>query len=603
MEETCSCSELLAAAFGSPEPGVISISSLRQLLLVMLNKIEDNQTIEHSAEASHTEEQPEESKEMKQPAERFEDTEAYRELIRKIDQLETAQHTLTVRLLAEQRVSGTIMPTVEQLEEYRSSRTQSTLHPGHENAIDYLTLVSRLDKIDETIGNLTSLANDTVLEYARIEKSILPLLEGDVLGNIHAQLDTIHQQLKAQCPDYRPQRRSLSSAVRSSRSSRPMDGGPSIPIDFYQHAVPSSLKALVPRRSTLAELPSKEDLLQQELDGIKTILLSLISGLPLPGTADQALTISSTSSALDVTTENLRALWPRALEEMLTANQDRIEALEEKQNDLERCLNAKTERDRSTDGSLKQLTSALQDHELKVQNQLHELRANFSDQALHLESQLQELKQQTDTHLQTIDHELERRVQFEHFRTRVSLDQFNTAIEQLHEEIDREVEFFSDELQRIWGLLQSLSTSVADKCERDSVELMETRLRRSLTHTQLMMTKLKGLLAGSIQAAGTKRHLQPDGLRCLSCNHAAMMQSLEQLVPTGKELFTAELKREQRISRLKGMAKREMAKEQRSKTIGIPVIPVQGATTRPDMERPDQLAYTVHPEESDGQQG
>ncbi|XP_050090626.1 uncharacterized protein LOC126574458 [Anopheles aquasalis] len=492
------------------------------------------------------------------------------------------------------------MPTVEQLEEYRGSRT-SSLHPGHENAIDYLSLVSRFDKIDETIGNLTSLAHDTVLEYARIEKSILPLLEGDVLANIHAQLDTIHQQLKAQCPEYKPQRRSV---TRSSKSSRP-DVAPS-PIDFYQHTVPSSVKALVPRRSTLAELPKKEDLLKQELDGIRTILLGLVSGLKFPETNElEPLTTRSRSSTFEVTkAESLRALWPQALEEVLTSNQERIDTLEGKQNDLQRQIETLTERDHSTDDSLKQLTGALQKHEAKIQDELHALRANFSDQALNLAEELRELKQQTQTRLETIDHELERRVEFDHFRTRVSQDQFHTAIEQLHEEIDREVEFFSDELQRIWGLLQNLGASMADKCDRDAVELLETRIRRSLTYTQLMVTKLRGVLAGSIQAAGTKRPLQPlDALRCLSCNHAATMHSLEQLVPTGKELLTAAQKREQRISRLKTMAKREMAKDAPPKTNGIPVIPVQGATTRADMERPDQLAYNIHPEEGDGQHG
>uniref|UniRef100_A0AAG5DK44 DUF4795 domain-containing protein n=1 Tax=Anopheles atroparvus TaxID=41427 RepID=A0AAG5DK44_ANOAO len=620
MEASLTFSELLAEAIGSPEPGALNFTALQQLLQAIVRKLDieneavdapheqpapeqekdesrsgkestENETVDQPQRyASREQPAPEEEKDENQPKEggsieRFEESEAYQQLLVSVSELREVVEELKSQVLEQKRISDVVLPTIEQLEQFHSQRS-SSLHPANENSPDFLSIATRLDTIDETIGRLTALANDTVLEYSRMEKSLQPYLDGGELAIIRGQLDNVNQLLKVHFPGFR----SHCSSISVLRPSRPSTVNEVVPVDFYQHPAPNSLKASMPRRSTITHQPAPD--VGKELDTIRAVLTSLIARLPLPE-SESDTSVAASNNSLELAATSIRAVWPREIEELLHSNDERITALESAQAKHDRRVDEIEKRATAFDETIERLSMGLESCRESIADRTRTLEEMFEKKVNHLDERCSREQLETTARISELEHQVENRVDFEHFRTRLPRETFHQAIEELHRQMDVRVEQFMGDLHLIWSQLDATSTGMQGKCDKDELERMESRLRRRLTYVQLMVKNIEGTIRHNVEAAGTKVRLGPDTLRCVSCNHEATMQALAELVPTGKAFQTVEKEREQRIKQLNKLAS-TIALQQTVNGTTDTGKPKKKATVKANMVPPKDLAYKVH---------
>uniref|UniRef100_A0A182QNS9 DUF4795 domain-containing protein n=1 Tax=Anopheles farauti TaxID=69004 RepID=A0A182QNS9_9DIPT len=616
--ETTTCAELLVAAFGTPESGDLNFTALRQLLMVILRKLDLenvlvdqilNDSVRQQSPSVPIEKSPESELESttssgeqlsdagcalaEEPVIAFEESEAYKNLLMRSSQIETTVEDLKGQLVEQAKISKAILPTIEEFEQFRGNRSSCLQSVSSDTSVDYLSIAARLDKIDETIGKLAAMANDTVLEYARLEKTIHPYLDGGELTIMRAQLDNINHLLKSNFPGYRVHCSSLGIL----KPSRPSTLDDAVPIDFYQHPAPSTLKSLVPRRSTI-KLPPEPDV-EKELETIRTVLAGLIARLPLPAEPEIESENSSQSvtSAFELSAESIRAIWPRGFEELLRSNHERLEALEQASDEQRKFLDGVAANCDANAVVASDLKTMVENFRSITCGDIRSLEQEHGALLNNLDERCSRGKAETNARLDELSQQLENRVDYEHFRTRVSKETFTKTIEELHGEIEVRAKDFTTELEAIVTHLNVLSSMLETKFDKEALVQLETRLRRRFNHLHLMMGNVRCALRSSIEAAGTKIQLGPEALRCVSCNHATAMRTMEELIPTGKALLTAEQRRESRIKRLNRMA-RQIVTMDREK---IPTPPVKqgGSTTKAKMTPPAQLVYKVHAPEDD----
>uniref|UniRef100_A0A8W7PA40 DUF4795 domain-containing protein n=1 Tax=Anopheles coluzzii TaxID=1518534 RepID=A0A8W7PA40_ANOCL len=609
------CSELLAEAFGDPEPGSLNFTSLQQLLQALLTRLnlqnvpvdqvgrdlpkptaaaaaEQTDPVESpvsevpSAQTPTDEEDrlPALEQAAPEPIVRFEDTEAYHQLLAAIEQLQDDHAVLKGQLQEQTKVNKAILPSAEQLEEFSRSRI-SCLQSTADIPLDFLTLAARLDKIDESIGKLTALANDTVLEYARLEKSVLPYLDGGELIVMRAQLDNINQLLKAHYPSFRAHCSTVSILQRA----RPVSLDAAVPIDFYQHSVPSTVKSLVPRRSTIKHQPGPD--LEKELDAIRGVLTSLVARLPLPeqeSCLDVSHPLSSTS--LELSADNLRAIWPRELDELLRSCNERIEVLEKTSQQQAQQLDSIATDCTAASEAHDDLRVMFEYFRESISSDVRSLELEFTEKFLSLVDRLRVEQTETSDRLDLLDQQMENRVEYEHFRTRLSKETFAKTIGELQGQIDTRVEHFSNELERLTNHLKYVSTGMLSKPDKAELERLESRMRHRLNFIHLVLGNIRSTLRNNVEAAGAKIRLGPEPLRCVSCNHETTMRALEELIPTGKSLRCAEKQHQQRVRLLNKMALR-IAGDHAAKHPKPAPKPKQGTTAKANMQKPEELAY------------
>uniref|UniRef100_A0A182SSV7 DUF4795 domain-containing protein n=1 Tax=Anopheles maculatus TaxID=74869 RepID=A0A182SSV7_9DIPT len=616
LRESPTCSELLTEAFGAPEPGDLKFTPLQQLLQAILAKLNledvpfdqvqsflpqtDTSSVQtDTSPASELTTHPvgeasvlAPEQQICEPVIRFEDTAAYQELLSNITNFQNTVEDLKQQLGEQTKINKAILPTVEQLDRFSRSR-DSSLHSTADTPLDYLSLAARLDKIDESIGKLTSMANDTVLEYSRLEKSVLPYLGGGELAVMRAQLDNINQLLKANFPGFRAHCSSVSLLKTAATFS--MDSA--VPIDFYQHPVPSSIKSLVPRRSTIKCLPEQD--LEKELDTIRNLLASVIARLPLPElevSSEDSPTVSCRS--LEVSADTIRAIWPREFEELLRSCNERIEA-------LEKSLEEQAKQSDTIAGKCAHCVQATEDLEIMFANFRQTVTAELQDLNQDLKNKLDVLVErvdmeqiETETHFDLLDQQMEDRVEYKHFQTRLSKDQFTKTIEQLETNINAQIDHFSTLIQRIESRLKILHTDIQTKPDKCKLDRLESKMRNRFNFFHLVIDNLRHTLRKNVEAAGTKIQLGAEPLRCVSCNHDATMRQLQDVIPTGTALRRcAEKQHKQRIKQLNELVSRIAPGSAANKfTTSLLKDPKQGSTVKAKMVQPDELAYVVHDE-------
>uniref|UniRef100_A0A182S1Z4 DUF4795 domain-containing protein n=1 Tax=Anopheles funestus TaxID=62324 RepID=A0A182S1Z4_ANOFN len=607
---TPTCSELLAEAFGTPVQGDLKFTPLQQLLQAILGKlnledvpVDQVQSCSLPANTSSVESKTSSIQEITEsptdydesfvvqekptntpvPVMRFEDTEAYQELIAKITKLQNIVEGLQSECGKQSEIHKAILPTVEELDQFSRSRT-SSLQSTVDTPLDYLSFAARLDKIDESIGKLTSMANDTVLEYSRLEKSILPFLGGGEVTIMRAQLDNVNQLLKAHFPDFRAHCSSVSVLKTSKHFS--MDG--TVPVDFYQHPVPSTVKSLVPRRSTIKHQPEPD--LEKELDTIRSALVSLIARLPLPE-QDSASEVSAEASiaSLELTPGTIQAIWPREYEE-------RIEALEksvEVQSKLSESLASKCNKFPETTGELEfRLESVHQ----TVTAEMKALELDFNSKLTTLVERVDVEQMEMVTHLDLLDQQMEDRVEYKHFQTRLSKEQFTKTIEQLETHINTQIDHFSTLMQCIENRLKKLNTDMETKTDSIKLERLEVKLRNRFNFMHLLIDNIRTALRKTSEAAGTKISLGAVPLRCISCNHETTMRKVQDLIPTGLSLRKyAQKQQQERITQLNQLVTRFAPESAATGSTAAYSKQKQGSTTKAEMVQPkEKLAYVVH---------
>ncbi|KFB35200.1 hypothetical protein ZHAS_00001197 [Anopheles sinensis] len=593
MESSRTCSELLSEAIGTPEPGALNFTALQQLLQAVLRKLDiENVTIEHienspSHNESSTERERDDSQFEKETVEKFEESEAYQLLLARVNELEEVLQGLKGEVLDQKRISSAVLPTIEQLEQFQSGRS-SPLHPEHGSALDLLSHTARLDTIDETIGRLTALANDSVLEYSRIEKSLFPYLDGGELAIIRGQLDNINQLLKTHFPGYR----SHCSSVSVLRTSRPSNLGDTVPIDFYQYPAPNSIKSRISRRTTIQNQPVPD--YGKELDTIRTVLMGLIARLPMSESSDSDTAEAPSNHSLELAANNIRMVWPREIEELFASNDERIEALESSLTKIDKQVESIENRSVSLDETIEQLSLSLESSRKTIDSRLVELEGRLEKKLQNLDERNNREQFETTARINELEHQVENRVDFAHFRTRLGKETFHRTIEELYHRIDNRVEQFTAELKLIWSQFKDSSSEMRGKCGKDELESLETRTRRRLTHLQLLVGNLQRTIRKSVEAAGTKVRLGPDNLRCVSCNHEATMNMLAELIPTGKAVRAVENERERRIKQLNKLVTKITTENARRETTFDVNKLTKKSTKKADMVAPPNLAYKVH---------
>uniref|UniRef100_A0A182LRA9 DUF4795 domain-containing protein n=1 Tax=Anopheles culicifacies TaxID=139723 RepID=A0A182LRA9_9DIPT len=608
------CSELLEEAFGTPVAGDLKFTPLQQLLKVILSKlnledvpVDQVQSCSAQTESSSVQTETSPTLELTELSPvtdsvlledqtipelvgvRFEDTETYQELLSSISKLQGIVEGLQTQLGEQSKISNAILPTPEQLDEFSRSRT-SALQSTVDTPLDYLSLAVRLDKIDESIGKLTSMANDTVLEYSRLEKSIMPYLSGGELMIMRAQLDNVNQLLKEHFPGFRAH----CSTVSMLKTSRHFSMEGTVPIDFYQHPVPSTVKSLVPRRSTIKHQPEPD--LEKELDTIRGVLMSVIARLPLPevdSVSEGAPQASSTS--LELTADTIRTIWPREFEELLRSCQERFETLEKSLEEQQKRSNSIADKCDKFAQVTDDLERVFANFRQAVTAEMQTLELEFKNKLTELVERVDVEQMETETHLDLLDEQMEDRVEYKHFQTRLSKEQFTKTIEQLEAHINGQVDHFSALIQCIETRLKTLNTNMSTKLDTSKLTRLEFKLNNRFNYMHLLVDNIRKMLRNNTEAAGTKIQLGTVPIRCVSCNHETTMRKVQDLVPTGISLRKyAQKQQQERIKDLNRLVPRIAPESAATSSTASHPKQKQGSTAKAKMVQPEKLAYVVH---------
>ncbi|XP_062549762.1 uncharacterized protein LOC134214399 [Armigeres subalbatus] len=436
-----------------------------------------------------------------------------------------------------------VLPNPEELRRYQSSR--ESLKP--EETVDFLNVASRLDTIEISLGRLTTLANDLLLEFARMEKMVLPYLEGGDIAVMKTQIDNIIHLLTTQFPGFCSRR-----SVDPQRASKRLTIN-ALPEDFYTRGVPTiaQLPATSSQRNNSrfsairnSVSTAASEQLEKEIEGIKSVLNGLIGMLPLPDASGSELVLSNSEISCEESQPamrtnfhqkaasaiiNLRSVQ-KEIDEIFLEKEERLVALETAHREvldlgskLQETINAMRENFEALESKLNLLKD-----ECMVNMEEH---FNiFGNELEKLTQDVEYLKSDTVGRVIGLEMQMEDRPDFSFFRTRVSLEKFETEIAIVKQSVEIcKREFNKEELLEEMELL---AAKLCEKVDRKELHTLEVKTNKKLLLLQSRLNKFLALQE-SIAAAGTKLKLSGN-FKCISCDHEATMTAIDEVVPQTK---------------------------------------------------------------------
>nr|XP_029727595.1 uncharacterized protein LOC115265790 [Aedes albopictus] len=555
MTYDLSLPKLVDLAIGTPEVGTLDLTALHSLLHIIVRKLGCQKTQvlllpDHKERINWLIESLDENPSLSVTVEQQDGGDEVFQVMKYVNipehveqRSESISNSSEVQDFSE-RLSNlesvvSILPSPEELERYQSSR--ESLKP--EESVDFLNMAARLDTIEVSLGKLTALANDLLLEFARMEKMVLPYLEGGDIAVLKTQIDNINYLLTTQFPGFcsrrpsDPQRASKRLTINA------------LPEDFYTRGIPTIAQlpsTSTKRASSRLQSIAPSDQLEKEVECIKSVLNGLIGMLPLPDASGSELVLTNSEVSCEESQSTMRPNFhqkaasaiinlrsvQKEIDEIFLEKEERLVALETAHKEV-LDLGAK----------LQETIDAIREQFETLENKLdlikEELAMNLEDRRKILQDQLDKLSQDVD-YLNTdtvgrviqLEMQIEDRPDFALFRTRVSLEQFEIQLAIIKQSIeDCKLEFDrNDLLQRI----DSLVLKLCEKVDRRELSTLETKTNKKLSLLQLRLNKFL-TLQESIEAAGTKLKFSGN-FTCISCDHEATTKALANLVPQSKAI-------------------------------------------------------------------
>lgn len=542
--------KLVDLAIGTPEVGTFDLTALHSLLHIIVHKLGCQKSQvellpDHKGRLDWLIESLDENPSVNVAVEQRDGDEVFQVLKFEIqEQEQVEQSTESVSNSSDmqdisQRLSTlesvvSVLPSPEKLQRYQSSR--ESLKP--EESVDFLNMASRLDTIEVSLGKLTSLANDLLLEFARLEKMVLPYLEGGDIAVMKTQIDNINHLLTTQFPGFcsrrssDPQRASKRLTINA------------LPEDFYTRGVPTIAQlptTATKRTNSRFQSMMVPDQLEKEVECIKSVLNGLIGMLPLPDASGSELVLSNSEISCDESQPamrtnfhqkaasaiiNLRSVQ-KEIDEIFLEKEERLVALETAHKEV-LDLGSKLQ---ETSDTIREQFDVL---ESKLEQMREELVLNIEDRYKSLEIKLEKLSENVeylnnDTvgRVIQLEMQIEDRPDFALFRTRVSLETFETELAILKQCMeDFKLEFDrNDLLQRI----DAVALQLCEKVDHKELSTLEMKTNKKLSLLQLRLNKFLALQE-SIEAAGTKLKLSGN-FKCISCDHEATAKALAEVAP------------------------------------------------------------------------
>ncbi|KAL1398011.1 hypothetical protein pipiens_009297 [Culex pipiens pipiens] len=439
----------------------------------------------------------------------------------------------------ERKVS--ILPSEQDVEQYCSRR--ESLNP--ESPLDYLSLASRLDTIEVSLGKLTATMSDVMMEFTRLEKLVLPYLDGGDIAVLKMQVENISRLLSDHFPGFR----SRQPSDRQSGSRRLTIE--TLPVDFYSQGIPSIAQIANARRSFMRSPVTQSsasiqlpDHLEREIEAIRGVLNSLIGVLPLAEESQSSeLILSKSDEACDESQTTVKANFhqkaasaiinlrfvQKEIDELFQEKEERLAIIERTQKDAAELM----ETLQTCVEKLKEQFTSLNDHveqfEAEYEKKFDDFQTDINDHIKNLMSDVGYLKNDTVERVLQLEFQIEDRVDFELFKTRVPLQQFQMTIADIGRALKQHDEKLEESKASLLQLIHDLTPEIQVKVDRTELSTLERNVSKKLNLLQLRLTKFLKLQE-SIAAAGTKLKLS-GALKCISCDHEATMNALDDIVP------------------------------------------------------------------------
>uniref|UniRef100_A0A1Q3G018 DUF4795 domain-containing protein n=1 Tax=Culex tarsalis TaxID=7177 RepID=A0A1Q3G018_CULTA len=439
----------------------------------------------------------------------------------------------------ERKVS--ILPSELDVEQYCSRR--ESLNP--ESPLDYLSLASRLDTIEVSLGKLTATMSDVMMEFTRLEKLVLPYLDGGDIAVLKMQVENISRLLADHFPGFR----SRQPSDRQSGSRRLTIE--TLPVDFYSQGIPSIAQIANARRSFMRSPVTQSsasiqipDHLEREIEAIRGVLNSLIGVLPLAEESQSSeLILSKSDEACDESETTVKANFhqkaasaiinlrfvQKEIDELFQEKEERLAIIERSQRDAAELM----ETLQTSMEKLKEQFTLLQEHaerfENEFQKKFEDFQTEINDHIKNLIDDVSYLKNDTVERVLQLEFQIEDRVDFELFKTRVPLQQFQMTISDIGRALKQHDEKLEASKANLLQLIHDLTPEIQAKVDRAELSSLERNVSKKLNLLQLRLTKFLKLQE-SIAAAGTKLKLS-GALKCISCDHDSTMNALDDIVP------------------------------------------------------------------------
>ncbi|XP_065074496.1 uncharacterized protein LOC135698447 [Ochlerotatus camptorhynchus] len=424
----------------------------------------------------------------------------------------------------ESRVS--ILPSDEELKLYQTSR--ESLKPNE--PVDFLNLASRLDKMEISLGKLTALANDVLVEFRCLEIKVLPFLDSGDITVMQTQIHNMNHLLVEHFPGFCSRRSSTEPHRGSQRLS--ID---TLPMDFYTKGVPT-IAALARRPPSNQRFPSQ---LEKEIACIKSVLNDLIELLPLPDASGSEMLLTLSELSCDESQPAMKTNFhQKAASAIINIRsvQQEIDDLfmekEEQLNALEVSQKVVVESNRKMQETVDFIKERFDDIEIKLDQIRDSCVKNLDDYRNSLKGPLEKLTEDVkyqgnniSQRVFVLERQMDDRVDYDMFETRVSIEKFETAVATINQTLQ-------DDDGKLAILKNQLSSWIAQLCEkvdRKELSALEIKVNKKLSLLQLHLNRFQKLDAAGTKLSGT--------IKCISCDNEATMKAETNAVVPIPKLF------------------------------------------------------------------